>query len=121
MKESIRRIAALALAGIMAVSAVPDLNVQAEKKNDEGKREELTFAVMSDTHYFPTEYNGTRAEAYQDQTSGDLRLMGEGQALTEGAVDQLLAKDPSDYPDILLVTGDLSSEGELASHEGFAS
>ena len=47
--------------------------------------------------------------------------MGEGQALTEGAVDQLLAKDPSDYPDILLVTGDLSSEGELASHEGFAS
>ena len=121
MKESIRRIAALALAGIMAVSEVPGLNVQAEKRNDEGKREELTFAVMSDTHYFPTEYNGTRAEAYQDQTSGDLRLMGEGQALTEGAVDQLLAKDPSDYPDILLVTGDLSSEGELASHEGFAS
>ncbi len=36
-------------------------------------------------------------------------------------MDQLLAKDPAGYPDILLVTGDLSSEGELASHQGFAS
>ena len=36
-------------------------------------------------------------------------------------MDQLLAKDPAEYPDILLVTGDLSSEGELASHQGFAS
>lgn len=121
MKGNIRKMAALLLAAVMAVSAVPSAGVQAEEKTDGGERRELKFAVMSDTHYFPTEYNGTRAEAYQDQTSGDLRLMGEGQALTEGAVDQLLAKDPAEYPDILLVTGDLSSEGELASHQGFAS
>lgn len=121
MKENIRKTAAFLLAAVMAVSALPGIGVQAEGKTDEGETQELKFAVMSDTHYFPTEYNGTRAEAYQDQTSGDLRLMGEGQALTEGAVDQLLAKDSAEYPDILLVTGDLSSEGELASHQGFAS
>ena len=45
MKESIRRIAALALAGIMAVSEVPGLNVQAEKRNDEGKREDICCHV----------------------------------------------------------------------------
>lgn len=121
MKENIRKTAAFLLAAVMAVSAVPCGGVQAEEHAGGGEAQELKFAVMSDTHYFPTEYNGTRAEAYQDQTSGDLRLMGEGQALTEGAVDQLLAKDPAGYPDILLVTGDLSSEGELASHQGFAS
>ena len=78
----------------------------------------LRFGVLSDAHYFPTRYNGTRAEDYQEQISGDLRLMGEGEALTTGAVDQMLASD--DLPEVLLVTGDLSSEGELASHQGFA-
>lgn len=29
---------------------------------------------MSDPHYFPAEFQGTRAQAYQNQISGDLRL-----------------------------------------------
>lgn len=78
----------------------------------------FTFGVMSDPHYFPAEYQGTRAEAYQNQTSGDLRLMGENEALTTAAVDQMIAE--GNLPSVLLVTGDLSSEGEQASHEGFA-
>ncbi len=73
---------------------------------------------MSDAHYFPVKYNGNRAEDYQKQISGDLRLMGEGEALTAGAVDQML--EQGNLPSVLLVTGDLSSEGELASHQGFA-
>ena len=51
----------------------------------------FSFGVISDPHYFPAEYQGTRAEAYQNQTSGDLRLMGENEALTTAAVDQMLA------------------------------
>ena len=86
--------------------------------NEEDTTQTLTFGVLSDAHYFPTEYNGTRAEDYQNQISGDLRLMGEGEALTTGAVDQML--EEGNLPSVLLVTGDLSSEGELASHEGFA-
>ncbi|WP_297036747.1 metallophosphoesterase [uncultured Enorma sp.] len=78
----------------------------------------FTFGVMSDPHYFPAEYQGTRAEAYQNQTSGDLRLMGENEALTTAAADQMIAE--GNLPSVLLVTGDLSSEGEQASHEGFA-
>lgn len=78
----------------------------------------LTFGVLSDAHYFPTVYNGTRAQDYQKQISGDLRLMGEGEALTTAAVDQML--EQGNLPSVLLVTGDLSSEGEKASHEGFA-
>ena len=83
----------------------------------------FSFGVISDPHYFPAEYQGTRAEAYQNQTSGDLRLMGENEALTTAAVDQMLA-DSEDgsrpLPKVLLVTGDLTSEGEKAGHEGFA-
>ena len=80
--------------------------------------ESFSFGVMSDPHYFPAEYQGTRAEAYQNQISGDLRLMGENEALTTAAVDQMIAE--GDLPKVLLVTGDLSSEGEEESHRGFA-
>lgn len=78
----------------------------------------FSFGVMSDPHFFPAEYQGTRAEDYQNQISGDLRLMGENEALTTAAVDQMIEK--GNLPKVLLVTGDLSSEGEQASHEGFA-
>lgn len=84
---------------------------------------DFLFGVMSDPHYFPAEYQGTRAEDYQNQISGDLRLMGENEALTTGAVDQMLADAESGeraLPKVLLVTGDLTSEGEKAGHEGFA-
>ena len=39
--------------------------------------------------------------------------MGENEALTTAAVDQMIAE--GNLPSVLLVTGDLSSEGEQAS------
>lgn len=85
--------------------------------------EGFSIGVISDPHFFPAEYQGARAEAYQEQISGDLRLMGENEALTTSAVDQMIADDKSGsrpLPKVLLVTGDLSSEGEEESHRGFA-
>lgn len=108
-----RRVMSVILTLAMLLSlCVPALAVE------QGEDTTLRFGVMSDAHYFPTRYNGTRAEDYQNQISGDLRLMGEGEALTTGAVDQML--EDGDLPEVLLVTGDLSSEGELESHKGFA-
>ena len=108
-----RRVISLLLTLAMLVSlCIPALAV------DSGEDSTLSIGVLSDPHYFPTQYNGTRGEDYQNQISGDLRLMGEGEALTTGAVDQMIAD--GDLPQVLLVTGDLSSEGEKASHKGFA-
>ena len=116
---------AYAVEGDEALPAADGGTAQLAAAGDGAARavEGFSFGVMSDPHYFPAEYQGTRAEAYQNQTSGDLRLMGENEALTTGAVDQMLADAESGahkLPKVLLVTGDLTSEGEKAGHEGFA-
>ena len=111
-----RRLLCLVLAAAMIAGWMPAASLAAAK--EENAEQTLSFGVMSDTHYFPTKYNGNRAEDYQNQTSGDLRLMGEGEALTTGVVDQML--EEGNLPSVLLITGDLSSEGELESHKGFA-
>ena len=116
------RAAACALVVATALATLP-LSAHAADEVAARPVDGLTIGVMSDPHYFPAEYQGTRAEDYQSQISGDLRLMGENEALTEAAVDQMIADDESGehpLPSVLLVTGDLSSEGEQASHEGFA-
>lgn len=116
---------AAAACALVVATALATLPLSAHAADDVAARpvDGLTIGVMSDPHYFPAEYQGTRAEDYQSQISGDLRLMGENEALTEAAVDQMIADDESGehpLPSVLLVTGDLSSEGEQASHEGFA-
>ncbi len=117
-----RAAAACALVVATALATLP-LSAHAADEVAARPADGLTIGVMSDPHYFPAEYQGTRAEDYQSQISGDLRLMGENEALTEAAVDQMIADDESGehpLPSVLLVTGDLSSEGEQTSHEGFA-
>ena len=116
MAGQIKRFMCFLLAVLMISGTLPTASLAA--KNEPSQKQAVTFGVMSDAHYFPVKYNGNRAEDYQKQISGDLRLMGEGEALTAGAVDQML--EQGNLPSVLLVTGDLSSEGELASHQGFA-
>ena len=126
--SAVGRIAAVAVLAATSLALSPAVAAVAEQTPADSAAamrtvEQYSIGVMSDPHYFPAEYQGTRAEDYQNQISGDLRLMGENGALTEGAVDQMLADDADgsrELPSVLLVTGDLSSEGEKASHEGFA-
>ena len=120
-----RHARAAAACALVVATALATLPLSAHAADEVAARplDGLTIGVMSDPHYFPAEYQGTRAEDYQNQISGDLRLMGENEALTEAAVDQMIDDDESGehpLPSVLLVTGDLSSEGEQASHEGFA-
>lgn len=112
-----RHARAAAACALVVATALATLPLSAHAADEVAARpvDGLTIGVMSDPHYFPAEYQGTRAEDYQSQISGDLRLMGENEALTEAAVDQMIADDESGehpLPSVLLVTGDLSSEGE---------
>ena len=129
LRRRMGAVATVLLMALLSVTAVPVVEAVAEETNAGAPTvatravNGFLFGVMSDPHYFPAEYQGTRAEAYQNQTSGDLRLMGENGALTAAAVDQMLADAESGarkLPKVLLVTGDLTSEGEKAGHEGFA-
>lgn len=73
------------------------------------------FAVLSDTHVFPAElgYSGKAFEAY---LAGDRKLLKESTEIMEEATRQLLVQKP----DFVLVSGDLTKDGERISHEWFA-
>lgn len=73
------------------------------------------FVVLSDTHLFPAEL-GVSGPAFTRYLENDRKLLAESEVLLEGAVGQILAEQP----DFVLVSGDLTKDGELLAHQRFA-
>lgn len=77
----------------------------------------LTFAVASDLHYLSPRLIASReSPALAFFLAGDRKMILQGPALLHSFLDSLRAAKP----DFLLVTGDLTKDGELASHEDMA-
>ena len=75
-----------------------------------------SFAVVSDPHYFsPTLTDGKRA--YELRSGSDQKCILESAAIVKAAFKKL-AED--DSIDAVLIPGDLSNDGEIASHEEFS-
>ena len=74
---------------------------------------QLKVAVVSDIHVMVPELVEQDGAAFQDYVAHDRKLLMESVALAEAAVDELLAG----RPDAVLVTGDLTKDGERVSHE----
>lgn len=69
---------------------------------------QLKLGVLSDLHYFPLEYAGNMGTDYQNYVLGDTRLLGESAPALDSAIQMVL----DDAPDALIVTGDLTNNGE---------
>ena len=76
---------------------------------------DLRIAIISDTHYYDRRL-GDRGPAFEAYLLTDRKLVRESAELIELAIDEILSSDA----EIVLVPGDLSSEGELLSHSGMA-
>lgn len=78
------------------------------------------FAVFTDPHYYDSDLGttGTAFEAYLQQ---DRKLIRESDAILESAVEQIINEHNTRPVDFVIVPGDLTKDGELASHEKFAS
>jgi hypothetical protein len=76
---------------------------------------DLNFAVISDTHYYDRSL-GDSGPAFEAYLLTDRKLVKESTELIELAIDEILHSDA----DVVLIPGDLSSEGELLSHRGMA-
>ncbi len=74
-----------------------------------------TIAVFSDPHYYAPSL-GTGGAAFNDYVAGDRKMIAESHAIAEAAVAALLQSDA----EIVIVPGDLTKDGERASHEAFA-
>lgn len=76
---------------------------------------DLKIAVMSDTHYLsPALIKDT--EDYTTALNSDRKLLTEGSEINKTLLDAVRR----DKPDVLLISGDLTKDGELECHEDFS-
>ena len=74
----------------------------------------LRIATLSDIHYFAPNLLVSNGSAFQTYLAGDRKLLAESASITQAALDAVVAQQP----DILLVSGDLTKDGEYDSHTG---
>lgn len=75
----------------------------------------LTITVLTDTHYYSKEI-GTSGSAYEIAKSRSQKLLAESADVLETAFAQIAADKSSD---IVLISGDVTNNGELNSHREF--
>lgn len=76
---------------------------------------EIRIAVLSDTHYYPLNYVSD-CEDYRTYVGGDPKMLEESGSILDAALQMVR----EDAPDILVVSGDLTKDGEKLGHEQIA-
>ena len=75
----------------------------------------LKITVLTDTHYY-SDKSGTSGKAYQKASAKSQKILAGSAEILESAFNQI-ADDKSS--DILLISGDVTNNGELTAHEEF--
>lgn len=78
----------------------------------EGELKELRIAIASDLHYLSQELTDNGPLFQEVVARGDGKLMLDIEAITEAFTEQMVAE----RPDLLILSGDLSFNGEYKSH-----
>ena len=107
-KATVKRIGSLCLAGALGLGLIPVAQAQPTG-------EELKICVMSDTHYYPLNYVSD-CQDYTTYVNGDPKMLAESGSIFDAAVDII----EQDRPDIVLISGDLTKDGEKQGHRDVA-
>ena len=87
------------------------------KKSSETVPQSVKFMVISDIHYFdPSLFTVPINASFQAYLAGDRKLIIESSAILKN----VLAAVQTEKPDFLLITGDLTKDGEKISHQAVA-
>jgi 3',5'-cyclic AMP phosphodiesterase CpdA len=78
--------------------------------------QDIKICVISDVHYFDTSLLINDGAAFEEYLMYDRKLLRESYAITASLFDSLAAE----HPDILLVSGDITKDGELVCHQTMA-
>lgn len=82
---------------------------------EEQKEDGLKIGLMSDTHYFSKELY-SNCEDFTTAMNSDRKMFKEGDAILTAALNDMVR----DEPDVVLISGDLTKDGEQVNHEIFA-
>lgn len=113
---------ALPVGGLTTLSAFADEPAQNAAEATPGDADgnaagdaDIKIAVLSDTHYYPLTYVSD-CEDYETYVGGDPKMLEESGSILDAALDMVR----QDQPDVLLVSGDLTKDGEKLGHEQLA-
>ena len=111
-KQLTRRILSFCLLGAMVLGLLPPAQALAAVAPDPSS---LRICVISDAHYYPLTYVSDCPD-YQNYIGADPKLLAESGAI----LDEAMAMIAADQPDLILVSGDLTKDGEKQAHLEFA-
>lgn len=94
-------VSAIILSSAASAFAVGEVNVST-----------LKIAIMSDTHYLSPDMIKDTSD-YTDHLNSDRKIFTESDAI----LDELIECAKKDNPDVVLITGDLTKDGELECHK----
>ena len=103
-------------AGVLSLAMIATtlpMNVEAAKKSEQP--DSLKIGVMSDTHYFSQSLYGA-GEDFTTAMNSDRKMLKESGAIIDSTLRELV----KDQPDIVVVSGDLTKDGEETNHREFA-
>lgn len=107
-KKLFQKTLSICLALSIMIGLLPQIPVLAAEDT-------LKICVISDTHYYPLTYVSD-CEDYQTYVNGDPKMLAESGSVLDSAVEMI----EKDQPDIVLVSGDLTKDGEKKGHQEFA-
>lgn len=127
MRKIRERICAAVLAVVMLCTALlPGMALNASAENlpwadrmaavlsETGQNrssEQIKICVISDTHYYPLNYVSNCGD-YTTYVGGDPKMLAESGSIADAAIAMIR----EDAPDIVLISGDLTKDGEYQGH-----
>lgn len=122
-KRTLVALLSVLLAVVLMIGLLPQGLKAGAQAQDEATQEQpaaneqtLDIAVLSDIHILPSDLIAD-TEDYQDALNSDRKIFTE----STGILDRMLAEVVEQAPDVLMISGDLTKDGELESHQYVAS
>lgn len=114
--KKIKKALALLLSVLLIFSAS---SVAISANNDLGeKKSELSFAVLSDPHYYPDSLTGDNCQAWNDYCDINSKLYRQSEQIVRTALDTMLLRNPD--LKYVFVPGDLTKDSEYEAHAELA-
>lgn len=112
--KGLKRITATALAFVMVITLMGSAayGIGSAKKN------EISFAVLSDPHFYPDSLTGNDCEEYMEYCSYSSKMYDQSGDMVKTAIETMLIRNPA--LKYILVPGDLTKDGEKQGHIALA-